>query len=465
MLSLHNRLLDIYLNLPSFLKVLAASAWGYHLHRWRYGPETEDLVQAALARETWTVEQWRSWQEEKLAYILHRAATKVPYYRDYWSHRRRQGDRASWQYLENWPILDKEPLRIHPRAFVADDCDIKKMYQGETSGTTGKPLTLWFSRSTVRNWYALFEARWRRWYGVSLHDRWAILGGKLIIPFAQKEPPFWVWNAGLKQLYLSTYHLSPAFLTHYLNAIKRYHIKYIYGYSSAIVALAQELIRTGRSDITVSVIITNAEPLFDHQRQVVSQAFQCPVRETYGMSEMVAAASECEAGSLHLWPEVGIVEIMQGDHPVANGSSGDLVCTGLLNTDMPLIRYRVLDRGTLPHKHSPCHCGRSLPILAALDGRLADCLYTSDGRVIVQPDTIFGSDLPIQEAQLVQESMTSVKIRFVPNEHFTEKTGSIMIKKLRDRMGPVQVILEPVENIPRGPNGKFQYVICNIARE
>jgi len=59
------------------------------------------------------------------------------------------------------------------------------------------------------------------------------------------------------------------------------------------------------------------------------------------MAEIVAAASECESGKLHLWPEVGWVEILENNQPVPNGTAGDLVCTGLLNRDMPLIRYRV----------------------------------------------------------------------------------------------------------------------------
>lgn len=444
---------------------MAASAKGYYLRRWRYGPETEELVQAARERETWSAEKWQSWQEEKLGYILHRAATQVPYYREYWSQRRRQGDRVSWEYLENWPILEKESLRANPRAFVADDAKINTMFPSETSGTTGTPVKLWFSRAVVRTWYALFEARWRRWYGVSRLDRWAILGGKIIAPFGQKKPPFWVWNAGLKQLYMSTYHLAPEFMTHYLEAIKRYNVKYIYGYTSAIFALAQEILRTGRSDVTVSVIITNAEPLYDYQRQIIAQAFHCPVRETYGMSEMVAAASECEAGRLHIWPEVGIIEVFQDNHPIENGQSGDLVCTGLLNIDMPLIRYRVLDRGAFSDKNTLCGCGRSLPTFASLEGRSADCLYTPDGRLVPQPDTFLGSDLHIREAQLIQEALDCVKIRFVPTEQYSAQSARLMIQKLRDRMGPIQVVLEPVHAIPRGANGKFQYVICKVTKK
>jgi phenylacetate-CoA ligase len=97
----------------------------------------------------------------------------------------------------------------------------------------------------------------------------------------------------------------------------------------------------------MTVAITNAEPVFEYQRKMISKAFRCPVRETYGMAEIVASASECHKNQLHLWPEVGWIEVFENGQAVKNGTSGDLVCTGLFNADMPLIRYRVGDRGSL----------------------------------------------------------------------------------------------------------------------
>ncbi len=49
----------------------------------------------------------------------------------------------------------------------------------------------------------------------------------------------------------------------------------------------------------------------------------------------------CQHGRLHLWPEAGIVEVFDGLELAPPGTTGELVCTGLLNTDMSLLRYRV----------------------------------------------------------------------------------------------------------------------------
>ena len=138
-------LIKLYHRLPYPLRELSASIHGHQLRKWRYGKETDLLVKEAFDRETWNPQQWKEWQEEHLARLLYRAVTNVPFYRNYWNERRRHGDHNSWERVENWPILNKETLRQNSQAFVADDCDTRKMYHEHTSGTTGKSLDLWWS--------------------------------------------------------------------------------------------------------------------------------------------------------------------------------------------------------------------------------------------------------------------------------------------------------------------------------
>jgi len=458
--------LHIYHRLPAPARSVAASLRGLSLHRWRYGPETERLVAEALEREHWSAERWKAWRDERLAYVLHRAATKVPYYREHWLRRRRDGDQSSWEALENWPILKKDALRANQRAFVAEDCDIRRMYREHTSGTTGKPLDLWWSRETVRSWYALFEARVRNWHGVSRRDNWAILGGQLVTPFQQSRPPFWVWNAASRQLYMSSYHLSPDYIPAYLEALRHYRVDYMLGYASSMYALAQAVMEKGLDAPSLHVAISNAEPLYEHQRKSIAQVFRCPVRDTYGMSEIACAANECEAGTLHIWPEVGIIEAVHNETEelVPAEHTGRFICTGLLNADMPLIRYEVGDHGALAPEgdDSSCACGRTLPVLQKVEGRLDDVILTRDGRRVGRLDPVFKSNLPIREAQIIQESLDSLRVRFVPTPEYTPQDGTIIGQRLQDRVGDMEIVLEPVERIPRSANGKFRAVICNL---
>jgi phenylacetate-CoA ligase len=460
---MNDTLMKLYNHLPAPMRSLAASLRGLHLRSWRYGPETERLVEEALGRESWSPKEWRAWQEERLAYVLHRAATQVPYYREQWSARRRQGDQASWEYLENWPPLEKDSVRENPGAFVAEDCNLRRMFHEHTSGTTGKPMNLWWSLKTVREWYALAEARWRYWNGVSRGNCWAMVGGQLVTPVSQRQPPFWVWNKSLHQLYMSSYHLAPDLVRSYLDAISQYGVTYLFGYTSSLYPLAQAVIESGRRDMGMAVAITNAEPVYDYQRTAIAQAFNCPVRETYGMAEIVAAASECSGGRLHLWPEVGWIEVIDDNQLVPHGSSGDLVCTGLLNVDMPLIRYRTGDRGALTGGLKTCQCGRTLPVIESVDGRTDDALYTTDGRRIGRLDPLFKSDLPIHEAQIIQEALDCVRVRYVPTPKFNPDHESEITQRLQARMGKVKVVMEPLAEVPRGPNGKFRAVICRLS--
>lgn len=455
--------LKTYHQLPYPLRVIAASLHGFRLQTLRYSRDTERLVAEALAHESWTSDQWNAWQQERLAQVLWQAAKHVPYYRQHWEARRRNGDSTSAEFLSNWPVLSKDDLRSHPKAFVADDIRLRSQIVEHTSGTTGKPLTLWMSKDSVRQWYALFETRWRSWYGLSRHDRWGILGGQMVTRFAQSRHPFWVWNAGMNQLYLSSYHIALQNINAYLDAIRRHRLVYLLGYASSLYSLAQLALEQNLNIPALKAAISNAEPLYSHQRDVISKAFQCPVYDTYGLSENVCAASECSHGNMHLWPEVGVTEVLdeESDLPLLIGKTGRIICTGLLNMTMPLIRYDIGDRGFLSTETN-CACRRKLPILGGIEGRNDDVIRTSDGRRIGRLDPVFKADLPIREAQIIQVSLESVLVHYVPAPNCSQQDLNVLAARLQERLGTIGVKLEAVEKVSRTANGKFRAVISRI---
>src|SRR6266700_2047367 len=102
----------------------------------------------SFGREHWNSSQWRTWQENGLAAVLHRAARHVPHYRKMCSDWR---NLRAWEHLKNWPILKKEALRANPNSFLAEECNPQDMWCEHTSGTTGTPLTLWQSRETLQH--------------------------------------------------------------------------------------------------------------------------------------------------------------------------------------------------------------------------------------------------------------------------------------------------------------------------
>ncbi|HWQ93517.1 MAG TPA: AMP-binding protein [Clostridia bacterium] len=454
--------LKVFHSLPPAARNLAASLHGRRLSHWRYGLETDRLVADALQRERWTADQWASWQQSRLSELLRTASHKVPFYRNGWSGSHARGlDPAR---LADWPILQKKALRGSPHQFLSQEAPQSALRLEQTSGTTGTPLTLWQSRATAQSWYALMEARWRGWYGLSRADRWGILGGQLVTPQHQQKPPFWVWNSALNQLYCSSYHISPETCGHYLDEIKTRRLVYLWGYASSLYSLAMFAQERHLQAPQLKVVISNAEPLYDHQRELISRVFQCPVRNTYGMSENTAAASECEAGSLHLWPEVGVYEVLSDDSndPVPPGETGRLICTGFLNADMPLIRYEVGDRVSIAPPTHQCPCGRTLPILLSVEGRSDDVILTPDGRRIGRLDPVFKADLHLKEAQIIQESLDVLRVLIVPAQNFSATDERQIIAALRQRIGDISIKVERVTHIPRTANGKFRAVISKV---
>jgi phenylacetate-CoA ligase len=424
-------------------------------------------MEQAREREHWSAADWDRWQSQELVAMLRDAAANVPHYRHQWQKRRQNGDMRSVDYLENWPVLSKAALRASPETFLRDSADPSRMFAEHTSGTSGKPLHLWWSRETVVAWYALSEVRWREWYGVSRHHRWAILGGQLVTPVKQRRPPFWVWNAPMKQLYMSAYHLAPDLLPSYVEALQGYKIEFVLGYTSAMYSLARGILECGLPPLKLQVTIANAEPVYPYQREAIEAAFGCPLKETYGMAEIVAAAGQCEHGRMHQWPEVGFAEYLDADgNPVPAGEVGDLVCTGLLNRQMPLIRYRIGDRArVLAERHEGCTCGRRLPLFGAVEGRVDDVLVTVDGREVGRLDPVFKSDLPVLEAQVIQETLRRIRVLIVPGPNFNEQSEAAIRQRVRERMGPIDVDIESVGAIPREKNGKFRAVVNRIPPE
>jgi len=457
-------LMTIYNVLPYPLKVISASVAGFQRQFTRYNKLTEHLVEDAISRENWTVDQWKNWQETHLTKMLRYAGTKVPYYRNYWNLRRRNGNHASMEYLENWPVLRKEELRSNGDAFIAEGIERKKLVLDHTSGTTGVPLRLWMSRDAVISWYALFEARWRKWYGLSRYERWGMLGGQLVTPFKRQKPPFWVWNAGMRQLYLSTFHISPLFVSAYLDAIRKYKLVYLLGYASSLYDVARFALEKKLPVPRLKAVLSNAEPLYDYQRAIIAQAFNCPVIDTYGQAENVCAASECSAGNMHLWPEAGVTEILalSNDQSAAPEEVGRLICTGLLNEAMPLIRYEVGDCAYFAGTSSTCNCGRTLPIIGGIEGRTEDMIVTRDGRRIEGPDTVFKADWPIKEAQIIQESFDLIRVCIIPAPDFDIVTESALISGLQDRVGDMEIRVEKVTDIPRTKAGKRKVIVSKV---
>jgi len=213
-------------------------------------------------------------------------------------------------------------------------------------------------------------------------------------------------------------------------------------------------------------LILCADKATANMKSVIRDAFLARPYEEYGSVENAALATECAAGSLHVSPDFGIVEIVDEEgQPLGPGEEGRIVCTSLLNDVQPLIRYEIGDLGRWSDR--PCPCGRNqFPVLEEIVGRIEDAVIGPDGREIVRICSL--QDVPhVLASQLVQERLDLLRVRVVAEHGFSE-SDERMIRDIvaTQRLGAVRVEIERVSELEKTPAGKVRRVIRRLpARE
>ena len=138
-----------------------ASFYGYRLNKRRLY-RRQEFLNLLESRSACSYDQCRAWQREAVRDLLAYAVEKVPYYRDWWKDR----DHSRVTDIQQWPVLEKEIVRNHPRLFVSDDFRLQDLSVMHTSGTSGKPMTIYLSPESIGLWYTMYDERIKRANGV-----------------------------------------------------------------------------------------------------------------------------------------------------------------------------------------------------------------------------------------------------------------------------------------------------------
>ncbi len=206
--------------------------------------------------------------------------------------------------------------------------------------------------------------------------------------------------------------------------------------------------------------------LHDWERCTIEEVFQCPVTNRYGCEEVSLIACECERHEgLHVNADGVYVEVLRGDGtPTDPGEPGMVVVTDLVNRAMPIIRYRVGDTAVLAGR--PCSCGRGLPLLEKIEGRVADYVVTPRGELIsgISLTENFAVLVPgIAQLQIVQEEVDRFVFRIVKNPDFGPASLERIRSLVAERFGPkVRYECEYVDRIPQEPSGKYRFCVSNV---
>jgi len=449
---------------PLWVQNALLSVYGLRLRFLRYG-RLQRRYLAELQRTQWLSEdQIRALQLERLTALVRHAYETVPLYQ---SRPKPDVPFTDLAQLRDLPVLSKDQLRA-PRSRVTSTLRGRggvgrRTVEVHTGGTTGKPLTIYCDRATLQRNYAFFE-RLKQWAGIPRGARVATFAGRTIVSPGQTKPPFWRFNAAANTLLLSSYHISPDTLPHYVQGLRAFGPDLIDSYPSSLRPIARYLLDEGISDLRPRAVITSSETLDADTRRVIEAAFGCRVFDHYGAAEMAAFVTQCEAGTYHVNPEFGIVEVVRDGRPAGPGEVGEIIATGFLNPVMPLIRYATGDLATVAS--GPCRCGRAFPSLARIEGRADDVVVTPEGRWIGRLDPIFKSVSSLHETRIVQDRADHVRVEVVPLETFSTADRDALVSALGHRLGPsMSIDVVQVNQIPRTAAGKFPAVVNLVRRQ
>ena len=455
---------NCYSRLPIWAQHGAVSLYGVYWYWYRFGPGYANYVEEYRDRSRWSEDDWKSWQKHHLRDLLRTAAKQVPYYHRTWNAEQKNAAQAG--RIEELPLLGKEPLRENPRDFLRKDLHPLSTKTCYTSGSTGTPIaSIWLTHE-MRRALAVREARSARWAGVSFRQPRATFAGRLSEPDPNSKGPFYRFNLIERQVYFSPFHLRPDTAEQYVHALRKHRTRWMTGYAVSYYLLAQFMLEQKiKPPETLKAVITTSEKLTPEMRAVMQEAYGCRIFEEYSTVENVLFASECEQGRLHASPDVGLIEILRPDGtPCEPGEVGEVVATCLMRTYQPLIRYRVGDAACWDDQ--PCPCGRGMPVIKVVTGRIEDVVIGPDGRRLVRFHGIFVKQPHVREGQIVQEAIDLIRVKVVPVDGFGPDDEQDIIDRVQQRVGPeVRVVVETVAAIPRTKSGKFQAVVSKLREQ
>jgi phenylacetate-CoA ligase len=451
---------QVYLGSPRLVQDLLVSLKGFQLERQRRAGNYARFREEIRTRDRYSAEEVAAYQLRRLNELLAIAGGESRYYSQAFRDAGVPGIQLSrLGELAQIPLLPKSALRTDPRALVPSRFNPDKLIAIQTTGTTGSPVTIYSTvvarQENYAHWDHLLES-----VGLDSEGRRAVFGGRLLQRAEDMRPPFWRRSRFQNTVLFSSYHLTADTFPEYLAALRRFRPAMIEGYPSAIARLATLLQERPDHGLRPTVIVTSSETLLPSQREVIEAAFACPVCDFYGAAEMCVFVAQCRLGSYHVRSDYGIVELLDGDRPVAPGEEGEVVCTGFINLGMPLIRYRIGDYARW--SEGRCECGLATPVLAEIIGRMDDVVVTPEGRHVGRLSPVL-KGFPVEEGQYIQETDGVLHVLLVTAPGFHDGVIPAIEQSLRKRVGPtIPVVIRQVPAIERGPGGKFRAVISRF---
>lgn len=358
------------------------------------------------------------------------------------------------------PVLTKRDIQDHGPRMLAKGFPERNRVRNQTGGSTGSPLQFYVDRERFDSRKAS-TLRHNLWAGIRPGDWQVYLWGSRL----DEGRPTTLWGHVRNQLLyrtipLNTSRITDADWSKLIAEIRSKKPTSMVAYTQSAVLFARYLREQKISDIHIPSIVTTAEMLLPGQREFLEGTFHARVFNRYGCREVSVIASECEFHrGMHVNADALLLEILPDS--TRQTRSGRMVITDLLNYSMPLIRYEIGDIGEWAEDQH-CPCGRNLPLLADVQGRITDFLILSDGRMISGPAlTLVVSEMPeVRQVQFVQRAPDDIVLRVVPGRGYGKDTEEDLRKRMSLYLGrAAHLKIELTNSIASEISGKYRFVI------
>lgn len=425
---------------------------------------TVAVKDAMEASQWWTPQQLEALRIQRLKALLTKAGNTVPYYRDLFRDIDFDPSAVtSLADLTKLPFLSKPVIRAQGDRLKSEQA--VGLARFNTGGSSGEPLIFYIGVERVSHDVA---AKWRatRWWDVDIGDKEIVVWGSPI-ELGTQDRIRAIRDRFIRTELLPAFEMSDAKLDQFVERIAQVRPPMLFGYPSAFTHIAKHARKRGRAmdNLGIKVAFVTSERLYDDQRQIISETFNCPVANGYGSRDAGFIAHQCPSGGMHITAEDIIVEIIDNDgKPLPPGQAGEIVVTHLATGDFPFIRYRTGDVATLDPK--PCACGRGLPVLKDIQGRTTDFVMAADGTVMHGLALVYIiRDLPgVEYFKVIQHSLTRTEVQLVVNAAFDRGQVPGIITGFKRRLGnEVAVEVNFVSEIAPEKSGKYRYIVSHVA--
>ncbi|MHC4323762.1 MAG: hypothetical protein ACYSUX_05765, partial [Planctomycetota bacterium] len=186
-----------------------------------------------------SIEELETIQLSLLQRLINHCYNTVPYYRRLMDSRNIKADNIrTLQDIKKFPILTKKDVLEAGSSIISTKYPKWLLRKVSTSGTTGTPMPIYRNLFSIGNEHAFVRRQWD-WAGIDSHDKCAFLKGRIIAEPGRENKQLYVYDPAMKELHLSTYHLSPETAREYIEAMKKYNVKAVYGFPSSVYPVAK----------------------------------------------------------------------------------------------------------------------------------------------------------------------------------------------------------------------------------